>query len=95
MKKQYLKIAAVVVFTWSAFNCVAQSDEKPVLERQSVSLSQKNKEVSVAAPELKKSSIDVTNNNKSSNDFSEQLNASQLKRSDYSNIKREQPKKSN
>ena len=95
MKKQYSKIVAGVIFTLSVFTSVAQNDEKPVLERHSVSTTQKNKETTVAAPELKKSSIDVTNNNKkNSNDFSEQLNAPQLKRTDYSSARKEQSKNS-
>lgn len=77
----------------SVFNGAAQSDEKPVLERHSVSTSQKNTDEPTPEAELKKNSITITKN-KNASDSLQQLNASQLKRSDYSDIRKEQPKNS-
>ena len=77
----------------SVFNGVAQTDEKPVLERYSSSSLQMNKEEPSVVPELKKSSVNTTNN-KNSNESREQLIVPQLKRFDAQEIKKEQPKNS-
>lgn len=92
--KKNLKIVVSLVFVLSVFNGVAQTDEKPVLERYSSSKSQKNKEESNVVPELKKSSVNTTNN-RNGNESSEQLVAPQLKRADFQPTTNEQPKKSN
>ena len=92
MKKHYFKIIVSLIFLLSVFNGVSQNDQ-PVLERYSSTSSQKNKEEASVVPELKKSSVNITSNKNSSNSL-EQLNAPQLKRSDYSEIRKEQPKNS-
>lgn len=91
--KKNLKIVGSLVFLLSVFNGVAQTDEKPVLERYSSSSSQ-NKEVSNVVPELSKGSINTTTN-KSSSGTSEQLVTPELKRYDAQPVKKEEPKKSN
>ncbi len=92
MKKQYFKIIVSVIFILSVFNGVAQNDQ-PVLERHSSSSVQQNKEEASVQPELKKSSVVITSN-KNSSDSLAQLNVPEVKRTDYSGIRKEQPKNS-
>ena len=92
MKRNYFKIAVSVVFLVSVFNGEAQTDEKPVLERHSSS-PQKNVEEFSAVPDLQKSSVIVTKN-KNSSDSLALLNVPELKRVDYSENRKEQPKNS-
>lgn len=92
--KKNLKIVGSLVFLLSVFNGVAQTDEKPVLERYSSSSSQ-NKEVSNVVPELKRSSVDPVTTNKNSSGSSEQVVTPELKRYDAQPVKKEEPKKSN
>lgn len=80
-----------MVFLLSVFNGLAQTDEKPVLERYSSSTSEKNKEESNVVPELKRSDVSTTNNTSRSN-TTEQLIVPELKRSDSQPTKKEQPK---
>ena len=91
MKKQYFKIIVSVIFILSVFNGVAQND-KPTLERYSSSI-QKNIEEPSVVPELQKSSVNITKN-KNSSDSLAQLNVPELKRVDYSENRKEQPKNS-
>lgn len=92
--KKNLKIVVSLVFLVSVFNGVAQTDEKPVLERYSSSSSQQNKEESNVVPELKKSSVNTTTSNRNSSE-TVQLVVPELKRFDSQPTKNEQPKKSN
>lgn len=87
MKKYCFEIVVSAAFLFSALEGMAQTADKPVLERHSSSSSsQKMKDM--PTPELKKNSASVSMN-KSTADSLQQLNPPQLKKADYSSGQKE------